>query len=121
MKQFASEIQKLSEKLLELLCENLGLEQGYLKQAFAGSNGPTFGTKVSAYPPCPRPDLVDGLRAHTDAGGIILLFQDDRVGGLQAQLPDGRWVDVQPLENAIVINTGDQIEVTIILPSLIYY
>ena len=122
MKQFASEIQKLSEKLLELLCENLGLEQGYLKQAFAGSNGPTFGTKVSAYPPCPRPDLVDGLRAHTDAGGLILLFQDDRVGGLQAQLPDGRWVDVQPLENAIVINTGDQIEViTIILPLLIYY
>lgn len=126
MKQFASEVQKLSEKVLDLLCENLGLEPGYLKAAFAGSDGgPTFGTKVSAYPPCPRPDLVAGLRAHTDAGGLILLFQDDRFGGLQAQLPDGSWVDVQPLENAIVINTGDQIEVrssysstTIPLPSL---
>jgi aminocyclopropanecarboxylate oxidase len=53
---------------------------------------------------------VDGLRAHTDAGGLILLFQDDRVGGLQV-LRDGVWADVQPVENAIVINTGDQIEV----------
>ncbi|KAF8730253.1 hypothetical protein HU200_017234 [Digitaria exilis] len=110
MKQFASEIQKLSEKLLELLCENLGLEKGYLKQAFAGSNGPTFGTKVSAYPPCPRPDLVDGLRAHTDAGGIILLFQDDQVSGLQL-LKDGEWVEVPPIRHAIVVNIGDQLEV----------
>uniref|UniRef100_A0A0D9YZ06 Non-haem dioxygenase N-terminal domain-containing protein n=1 Tax=Oryza glumipatula TaxID=40148 RepID=A0A0D9YZ06_9ORYZ len=58
MKQFASEIEKLSERVLDLLCENLGLEKGYLKKAFAGSNGPTFGTKVSSYPPCPRPDLL---------------------------------------------------------------
>uniref|UniRef100_A0A0E0GDE1 Fe2OG dioxygenase domain-containing protein n=1 Tax=Oryza nivara TaxID=4536 RepID=A0A0E0GDE1_ORYNI len=88
MKQFASEIEKLSERVLDLLCENLGLEKGYLKKAFAGSNGPTFGTKVSSYPPCPRPDLVDGLRAHTDAGGIILLFQDDQV------ITNGRYKSV---------------------------
>ncbi|XP_015584164.1 1-aminocyclopropane-1-carboxylate oxidase isoform X2 [Ricinus communis] len=79
MKEFAKELEKLAEKLLDLLCENLGLEQGYLKKAFYGSKGPTFGTKVSNYPPCPKPDLIKGLRAHTDAGGIILLFQDDKV------------------------------------------
>jgi len=110
MKEFASEIEKLAEKVLDLLCENLGLEQGYLKRAFAGSRGPTFGTKVSSYPPCPRPDLVDGLRAHTDAGGVILLFQDDQVSGLQL-LKDGAWVDVPPMRHAIVVNIGDQLEV----------
>uniref|UniRef100_A0A0E0CS23 1-aminocyclopropane-1-carboxylate oxidase 1 n=1 Tax=Oryza meridionalis TaxID=40149 RepID=A0A0E0CS23_9ORYZ len=110
MKQFASEIEKLSERVLDLLCENLGLEKGYLKKAFAGSNGPTFGTKVSSYPPCPRPDLVDGLRAHTDAGGIILLFQDDQVSGLQLLKGEG-WVDVPPMRHAIVANIGDQLEV----------
>ncbi|KAF7086077.1 hypothetical protein CFC21_089422 [Triticum aestivum] len=108
MKEFASEIEKLAEKVLDLLCENLGLEQGYLKRAFAGSRGPTFGTKVSSYPPCPRPDLVDGLRAHTDAGGVILLFQDDQVSGLQL-LKDGAWVDVPPMRHAIVVNIGDQL------------
>ncbi|XP_062194763.1 1-aminocyclopropane-1-carboxylate oxidase 1 [Phragmites australis] len=111
MKRFAGELETLAERLLDLLCENLGLEKGYLARAFRGPRGaPTFGTKVSSYPPCPRPDLVKGLRAHTDAGGIILLFQDDRVGGLQL-LKDGEWVDVPPMRHSIVVNLGDQLEV----------
>ncbi|CAN6217877.1 unnamed protein product [Urochloa humidicola] len=112
MRRFAGELEALAERLLDLLCENLGLEKGYLARAFRGpSKGlPTFATKVSSYPPCPRPDLVKGLRAHTDAGGIILLFQDDRVGGLQL-LKDGEWVDVPPTHHSIVVNLGDQLEV----------
>ncbi|WCJ20135.1 1-aminocyclopropane-1-carboxylate oxidase 2 [Euphorbia peplus] len=110
MKEFAEEVEKLAEQLLELLDENLGLEKGYLKKAFYGSKGPTFGTKVSNYPPCPKPQLIKGLRAHTDAGGIILLFQDHQVSGLQL-LKDGQWVDVPPLKHSIVINLGDQLEV----------
>ncbi|PON84482.1 Oxoglutarate/iron-dependent dioxygenase [Trema orientale] len=110
MKDFAQKLEKLAEELLDLLCENLGLEKGYLKKAFYGSKGPTFGTKVSNYPPCPKPDLIKGLRAHTDAGGIILLFQDDKVSGLQL-LKDGQWIDVPPMRHSIVINIGDQLEV----------
>lgn len=110
MKEFAKELEKLAERLLDLLCENLGLEKGYLKNAFKGSKGPTFGTKVSNYPPCPKPELFKGLRAHTDAGGIILLFQDDKVSGLQL-LKDGNWVDVPPMHHSIVVNIGDQLEV----------
>lgn len=114
MKEFAKRLEKLAEELLDLLCENLGLEKGYLKRALCGSTGPTFGTKVSNYPPCPKPFLIKGLRAHTDAGGIILLFQDDRVSGLQL-LKDGQWVDVPPMRHSIVINIGDQLEVYIII------
>lgn len=110
MKEFANELEKLAEQLLDLLCENLGLEKGYLKKAFYGSKGPTFGTKVSNYPPCPKPELIKGLRAHTDAGGLILLFQDDKVSGLQL-LKDGQWIDVPPMRHSIVINLGDQLEV----------
>ncbi|CAL9112097.1 unnamed protein product [Musa textilis] len=110
MKEFAAKLEMLAERLLDLLCENLGLEKGYLKKAFCGSKGPSFGTKVSSYPPCPRPELIKGLRAHTDAGGIILLFQDDRVSGLQL-LKDGQWIDVPPMRHSIVVNLGDQLEV----------
>ncbi|KAF8779746.1 hypothetical protein HU200_002331 [Digitaria exilis] len=112
MRRFAGELEALAERLLDLLCENLGLDKGYLARAFRGPSkgAPTFATKVSSYPPCPRPDLVSGLRAHTDAGGIILLFQDDRVGGLQL-LKDGEWVDVPPTRHSIVVNLGDQLEV----------
>ncbi|XVF31809.1 hypothetical protein REPUB_Repub17cG0025000 [Reevesia pubescens] len=110
MKEFVLKLEKLAEELLDLLCENLGLEKGYLKKAFYGARGPTFGTKVSNYPPCPTPDKIKGLRAHTDAGGIILLFQDAKVSGLQL-LKDGEWIDVPPMRHSIVINLGDQLEV----------
>ncbi|KAM0021770.1 putative aminocyclopropanecarboxylate oxidase [Helianthus debilis subsp. tardiflorus] len=110
MKEFAKELEKLAEAILDILCENLGLEKGYLKKVFYGGKGPTFGTKVSNYPPCPKPDLIKGLRAHTDAGGVILLFQDDKVSGLQL-LKDDKWVDVPPMHHSIVVNLGDQLEV----------
>ena len=112
MAEYRCELKKLAEKVMEVMDENLGLPRGYIKKAFNGGDGENafFGTKVSHYPPCPHPEKVTGLRAHTDAGGVILLFQDDKVGGLQI-LKDGEWIDVQPIPNAIVINTGDQIEV----------
>ncbi|XP_047096496.1 1-aminocyclopropane-1-carboxylate oxidase-like [Lolium rigidum] len=112
MREYRAELKKLAERVMEAMDENLGLDKGRMKAAFTcdGIHAPTFGTKVSHYPPCPRPDLVTGLRAHTDAGGVILLFQDDKVGGLEV-LKDGEWLDVQPLADAIVVNTGDQVEV----------
>ncbi|XXG72218.1 hypothetical protein AAC387_Pa07g1366 [Persea americana] len=114
MMEYRRELKKLAEKVAEIMDENLGLEKGYINRAIRGGDGPDdhpfFGTKVSHYPPCPQPNLVSGLRAHNDAGGIILLFQDDKVNGLQI-FKDGVWIDVQPVANAIVINLGDQIEV----------
>lgn len=114
MKEYRGELKKLAIRVMEVMDENLGLPKGYINKAFNGGKDTTneafFGTKVSHYPPCPHPEKVNGLRAHTDAGGVILLFQDDEVDGLQI-LKDGVWIDVQPLKNAIVINTGDQIEV----------
>ncbi|KAK8952063.1 1-aminocyclopropane-1-carboxylate oxidase [Platanthera zijinensis] len=112
MKEYRSELKKLAERVMSIMEENLGLPKGHILKTFSagGDRLPSFGTKISHYPPCPYPDRVAGLRAHTDAGGLILLFQDDKVGGLQV-LKEGRWFDVQTLAGAIVVNTGDQIEV----------
>nr|BAG15873.1 ACC oxidase [Bruguiera gymnorhiza] len=111
MDEYIAQLIKLAEKLSELMCENLGLEKCHIKEAFSGSKGPSVGTKVAKYPQCPQPELVRGLREHTDAGGIILLLQDDRVPGLEF-LKDGEWVEIPPSKNnTIFVNTGDQIEV----------
>lgn len=49
-----------------------------------------------------------GAGAHTDYGMLTLLFQDN-IGGLQV-FDNGAWSDVEPVENAIVVNTGDLME-----------
>ena len=85
-----TKLEKLAEESYDLLCENLGLEKGYLKKAFFhGTKGPSFVTKVSNSPPYPKPEVV-----HTDAGGITLLFQDHT---------DGRWVNVPPVRHSIAL------------------
>ncbi|XP_058206639.1 1-aminocyclopropane-1-carboxylate oxidase 1 [Rhododendron vialii] len=111
MDAYINQLIKLAEKLSELMCENLGLEKDYIKEAFSGSKCPSVGTKVAKYPQCPHPELVRGLREHTDAGGIILLLQDDQVPGLQFH-KDGKWVEIPPSKNnSLFVNTGDQLEV----------
>ncbi|KZV51301.1 1-aminocyclopropane-1-carboxylate oxidase [Dorcoceras hygrometricum] len=102
---------KMAEKLSELMCENLGIEKNHIIKAFSGSSGPSVGSKVAIYPPCPRPELIRGLREHSDAGGIILLLQDDQVPGLEF-FKDGKWVKIPPSrQNKIFVNIGDQIEI----------
>ncbi|EYU27232.1 hypothetical protein ABFS82_10G098800 [Erythranthe guttata] len=111
MDEYIEQLIKLAENLSELMCENLGIDKDRIKDAFSGSVGPTVGTKAAVYPQCPKPELIRGLREHTDAGGIILLLQDDQVPGLEF-FKDGKWVKIPPSKNnRIFINTRDQIEI----------
>ncbi|XP_047074142.1 1-aminocyclopropane-1-carboxylate oxidase 1-like [Lolium rigidum] len=106
--EYAEEVVKLAEQLAEVMSENLGLDKDYLKKAFCK---PSVGIKVAKYPRCSHPEVVMGLRGHTDAGGIILLFQDDQVPGLEF-MKDGKRISIPPTQgNRIFINLGDQIEV----------
>lgn len=111
MDEYINQLIKLAENLSELMCENLAIKKSHMKEAFAGSKGPSVGTKVAMYPQCPRPELIRGLREHTDAGGIILLLQDHQVPGLEF-FKDGKWVKIPPSKNSrIFVNTGDQVEI----------
>ncbi|CAI0469309.1 unnamed protein product [Linum tenue] len=64
---------------------------------------------VNCYPPCPEPDLTLGMPPHSDYGFLTLLLQDD-VAGLQIQHND-KWVTVDPIPNAFVVNVGDHLEI----------
>jgi isopenicillin N synthase-like dioxygenase len=50
-----------------------------------------------------------GVHHHSDAGALTVLIQDE-VGGLQVHR-DGYWYDIPPVPGAIVINTGDMMQV----------
>jgi isopenicillin N synthase-like dioxygenase len=75
-----------------------------------------FGENVQAvrmnyYPPCRRPDLVLGLSSHSDGSALTVLLQDDESTGLQI-LNNNRWISVEPIPNALVVNIGDTLEVS---------
>jgi isopenicillin N synthase-like dioxygenase len=68
------------------------------------------GMRMNYYPPCPQPEHVIGLNAHSDMGCLSIVLQANGVEGLQIR-KDGQWISVQPLPNAFVINIGDMLEV----------
>jgi len=72
----------------------------------------TMDTRFNMYPPCPRPDKVIGVRPHADKSAFTLLLPDKNVEGLQF-LKDGKWYKAPVVaSDTILINVGDQMEVT---------
>ena len=70
----------------------------------------TMFARFNLYPPCPRPDLVLGLKPHADGSAITFVLQDKEVEGLQF-LKDNQWIIVPDIPPALLINIGDQAEV----------
>ncbi|TKY71920.1 Codeine O-demethylase [Spatholobus suberectus] len=66
--------------------------------------------RTTYYPPCPQPELVMGLTAHSDASGITILNQMNGVNGLQIK-KDGVWIPVDVISDAFVVNIGDILEI----------
>ncbi|RDY02045.1 Hyoscyamine 6-dioxygenase, partial [Mucuna pruriens] len=99
--KYTRELKKLALKILELLCEGLGLNQGY----FFGGLSENPAVLNHHYPPCPNPSLTLGLAKHRDPTIITILLQDKEVEGLQV-LKDGEWIGVKPIPNAFVVNIG---------------
>ncbi|GMP99446.1 hypothetical protein CsSME_00046915 [Camellia sinensis var. sinensis] len=101
---YSVEVRKLGLRILDLICEGLGVDVGY----FAGDLSKFQGMIVNHYPPCPNPSLVLGVRGHYDTNLLTLLQQDEY--GLQI-LKDGQWFGVKHVPNAFVINIGSQLEI----------
>ncbi|MEU7811252.1 2OG-Fe(II) oxygenase family protein [Pseudonocardia sp. NPDC049154] len=58
----------------------------------------------------PDPDSDQGVGVHKDYGYLALLQQDE-VGGLQVEGPDGRWIDATPIPGTFVVNIGEMLEI----------
>ncbi len=98
--EYAAAMEQLGRKMLDHFMTALGtsVPDGAL-------DPPTSWLRLLHYPAQPRRDGTYGSAPHVDFGAITLLAQDT-VGGLQVQRPDGTWLDVAPLDGALVLNTG---------------
>ncbi|KAL5541833.1 hypothetical protein UlMin_009543 [Ulmus minor] len=105
---YSKGVRKLCQSLLKYIAMSLGLKGEFLNEMFGEA---VQAIRMNYYPPCPRPDLALGLSPHSDGSALTVL--QERKGssiGLQI-LKDNKWVSVQPIPNALVINIGDTIEV----------
>ncbi|KAJ0100141.1 hypothetical protein Patl1_20643 [Pistacia atlantica] len=49
---------------------------------------------------------VEGLGMHTDMSCVTIVYQDE-IGGLQVRSKEGKWIDINPSEDTLVVNIGD--------------
>ena len=109
--------EKLGHRLLGILSEGMGLPFETLHPYFG--DGHTGFMRLNYYPledPLAKGESAEvtplgdmALHHHTDAGVLTVLLQDS-AGGLEAMVDD-QWIDVTPIEGALIINVGDMMQV----------
>ncbi|KAL0344457.1 UNVERIFIED_CONTAM: putative 2-oxoglutarate-dependent dioxygenase [Sesamum radiatum] len=109
VEEYSKEVVKVGEKVMKILSSNLGLEDEYLQEAFGGEEMSAC-MRINYYPKCPQPELTLGLSPHSDPGGLTLLLPDENVSGLQVRHRH-RWLTINPIPNAFIVNLGDQLQV----------
>ncbi|KAF8407646.1 hypothetical protein HHK36_006779 [Tetracentron sinense] len=65
---------------------------------------------MNFYPPCPNPELTVGVGRHYDMAALTILLQDD-IEGLYIKVEEKGWIEIPPIEGALVINVGDTLEI----------
>lgn len=108
--EYTKKLEMLNEVVLKALAKSLNLKENCFLNQY-GENA-TMIARYNCYPPCPRPDLILGVKPHADGSAITFLLQDKEVEGLQV-LKDNQWFRVPIIPNALLINVGDQVEVII--------
>lgn len=106
LETYIVELQNLGMMLVGLLGKALKIEKRELEVFEDGIQN----LRMTYYPPCPQPELVMGLNAHSDATGITILNQMNGVNGLQIK-KDGVWIPVNVISDAFVVNIGDILEI----------
>jgi len=112
---YARAAEEVALGVLDAIARCLGADPAVLRHDFVGHTG--F-LRLNWYPLSPDPAPADaptgadgtfGIRHHTDAGALTVLTQDDQPG-LQV-LKDGQWTVVHPTPGALVVNSGDVVQV----------
>ena len=109
MDEYNTKLSKLIELLMEVLSRDLGLDSENSLNESVGGESKELQIRINYYPPCPQPDLVVGLAAHSDPAALTILLQD-QIPGLQIR-KDGVWLNVDCVPGALVVNIADQLEV----------
>lgn len=110
LQEYGSKMMELSKKIIEILLMALG--DGFEREFYESEFGSCHGyLRIVNY--CPPENVeekvVEGLGMHTDMSCITIVYQDE-IGGLQMRSKEGKWMDICPCENSLVVNIGDLLQ-----------
>ncbi|KAL5985639.1 hypothetical protein ACLOJK_027625 [Asimina triloba] len=111
LSEYTKKVKSVIEVTLKAIGKLLDLEEDYFLKQF--DDKAAAYARFNYYPSCSKPDLVHGLKPHSDGSGITILLPDQTVEGLEV-CKDGKWVKVNALPYALIINVGDQMEVGVL-------
>ena len=97
----------MSLRLLQAFAQALALPQEAFDQLYGDK--PNEHIKLIRYPGQAPDDRHQGVGAHKDSGFLSFLLQDKQAG-LQVEIEEGRWIDVLPRANTLVVNIGELLE-----------
>lgn len=106
--EFNEKMVIIADVILKALARTLGLDEFYFIKN--GTKGRMV-WRFNYYPSCSTPDLVLGMRAHSDGSSFTILLQDDQVPGFQVFNNEFGWLNVPILPNSLLVVLGDEIEV----------
>ncbi|CAM0913050.1 unnamed protein product [Alopecurus aequalis] len=106
--EYTARCREITNLILENLAKLLNLQEGYFV-SMLDENAVTY-ARFNYYPHCPKPGQVFGLKPHSDATVITIVFIDETVSGLQMQ-KEGVWYNVPIIPNALLVNMGDAVEI----------
>ncbi|KAJ0082313.1 hypothetical protein Patl1_10276 [Pistacia atlantica] len=107
LEAYSLELKDLAIIILNQMGKALRMEDDYMEELFEEARQ---GIRLNYYPPCPQPELAVGINAHSDGGGLTILFQLNEMDGLQIRKNE-MWVPVKPLPSAFIINIGNVLEI----------
>ena len=113
---YSEDMRNVAVSIVRFITMGLGLEAQKFCDTFKEG---TYEIRMNCYPPCPEPERVIGLNPHADISGITLLLECGDTPGLQV-LKDEHWVNVEPVNGAIVVNLGNIMEVNTMTYMLIF-
>lgn len=98
---------KIGRIIESILNECLGLPPNFLKEYNNDRNWDLL-TTFHYFPATELKNI--GVYEHKDMNFLTFVLQDE-IGGLEVH-KDGKWIPINPIKDALVVNVGDVIQVT---------
>ncbi|KAJ0984779.1 hypothetical protein J5N97_003135 [Dioscorea zingiberensis] len=108
LNEFTTKTREMLDSVLKAMAKSLELNEDCFISQFG--DRPILDARFNNYPCCPRPDLVNGVKPHSDSSALTIILPDKDVEGLQV-MKDGVWVNVTTSPHALIVNMGDHMEI----------